>query len=85
VLCSAVGPRALLTEALVAGGDAAVSRDLAALRGRLRGWNAADGLPRRARPQHGLDSRIGLRESLRLRRIDYAAAAATRRAAKRVP
>ncbi|HWJ51434.1 MAG TPA: glycosyltransferase family 2 protein [Solirubrobacteraceae bacterium] len=85
VLCSAVGPRALLTEALVAGGDAAVSRDLAALRGRLRGFGAADGLPRRARPQHGPDPSIGLRESLRLRRVDYAAAAATRRAANRVP
>ena len=34
-------PRALATEAIVVLADLAVSRDLAALRGRLAGWRAA--------------------------------------------
>jgi hypothetical protein len=37
VLRSAAGPRTLLTEAVVVTGDAVMSRDFAALRGRLRG------------------------------------------------
>ncbi len=84
VLRSPVGPRALLIEALVAAGDIAVSRDTAALQGRLAGWRAAAGLAARTRPVDALDRRIDLRESIRLRRTDYAVAGA-RNAPKRVP
>ena len=37
--------RAAVTEAIVVAGDAVISRDLAALHGRLAGWRAAGGLP----------------------------------------
>ena len=60
--------RALLTEAVVGVGDAIMSRDLAALRGRLAGWRAAGGLPPRTPPpMAAIDPRIGFRTSLRLR------------------
>lgn len=60
--------RALLTEAIVGVGDAVISRDLAALRGRLAGWRAAGGLPYRTPPPAAaIDPRIGFRSSLRLR------------------
>jgi N-acetylglucosaminyl-diphospho-decaprenol L-rhamnosyltransferase len=66
---------ALLTELVVVAGDAVISRDLAALRGRVAGWRAARGMPRRALPP-GVMSERGFAASLRLRRADYAAAAA---------
>ena len=61
--------RAALTEAIVVLGDALVfSHDLAALRGRIAGWRAAAGRPRRPRPPHdAIDRRITLFASLRLR------------------
>jgi len=63
------GPRALITEALVVTADAALARDLAALRGRLAGWRAARGLARHAwPPPAALDATISLRDSLALRR-----------------
>src|SRR5207253_679834 len=43
-------PRTALTEAIVVAGDAMISRDLAALQGRIAGWRAAAGLPPRQSP-----------------------------------
>jgi N-acetylglucosaminyl-diphospho-decaprenol L-rhamnosyltransferase len=69
VLRSRYGPRALLTEALVVALDAAVTRDLDALRGRIEGWRAGAGLPRHPRPpMDAIDCTITLRRSLQLRR-----------------
>jgi GT2 family glycosyltransferase len=69
------GPGALrtaLTEAIVVAGDAVISRDLAATRGRLAGWRAAGGLTPRARPpRDALDASITLRRALQLRRGVY--------------
>jgi N-acetylglucosaminyl-diphospho-decaprenol L-rhamnosyltransferase len=63
------GTRALLTEALVVAVDALVSRDLAALRGRLSGWRAARGLPHHPHPPlEAIDTTISLRDSFALRR-----------------
>ena len=65
----AMGGRALATEAIVVGADLVISRDLQALRGRIEGWRAGAGLPRRMRPPaEAIDRSIGLRQSLRLRR-----------------
>jgi GT2 family glycosyltransferase len=75
LLRSRAAARTVLTEALVAGGDAVMSRDLAAARGRVQGWRAARGLPSRAIPDQGIDRRIGLRTSIALRRADYVVAA----------
>jgi len=72
VLRGRAAPRALLTELIVVAGDLAISRDAAALRGRLAGWRAAGGLPPRDAPPQPRASGIGFRESLRLRRTDYA-------------
>ena len=69
--------RALSTEAIVVLGDLVISRDLAALRGRLAGWSAGRGCPRHPRPPaSALDDRIGFRDSLALRRGVYARRAA---------
>ena len=66
-------PRALATEAIVVLGDLAISRDLAALRGRLAGWRAAGHQPRSPRPPvEAIEAGIGLRDSLALRRGVYA-------------
>jgi GT2 family glycosyltransferase len=70
--------RALLTEAIVVAGDLVLSRDAAALRGRLAGWRAAAGRPRRPDPSAFVDDGIGLRASLALRRGDYAIAGEAR-------
>ena len=64
--------RALTTEAAVVFGDAALSRDLAALAGRVAGWRSASGLPRRGVPADALDPEIGLRDSWALRTRIYA-------------
>jgi GT2 family glycosyltransferase len=65
--------RTALTEAIVIGGDAVISRDLAALRGRVAGWRAASGLPPLAAPPaEAIDHDIGLREAIDLRRGVYA-------------
>jgi N-acetylglucosaminyl-diphospho-decaprenol L-rhamnosyltransferase len=65
-------PRALATEALVVLADLAISRDLEALRGRISGWHAARRLPRRQRPPaDAIDTSIGFRDSLALRRGVY--------------
>lgn len=61
-------PRTLLTELVVVAGDLVISRDLAALRGRIAGWRAARGRPRRPLPPaEALDRSISLRDSLALR------------------
>jgi N-acetylglucosaminyl-diphospho-decaprenol L-rhamnosyltransferase len=74
ILSSARGVRALATEAVVVAGDAVLSRDLRALAGRLAGWRAAKGLPRRPLPpRDAIDTTIGFWQSLRLRRVVYAA------------
>jgi N-acetylglucosaminyl-diphospho-decaprenol L-rhamnosyltransferase len=73
VLRTPAGPRALLTEAVVVVGDAALSRDLSALRGRRSGWQAGRGVQRLPTPPaDATDAAIGLIESLRLRRVVYA-------------
>jgi N-acetylglucosaminyl-diphospho-decaprenol L-rhamnosyltransferase len=67
------GPRTLLTEAVVVLGDLVISRDVAALRGRLAGWRAARGAPRLTwPPPAAIDRSIGFGESLALRRGAYA-------------
>jgi GT2 family glycosyltransferase len=65
--------RAFAIEMIAATGDALVySHDLAALRGRLAGWSAAQGLPRHpAPPADALDDGITFAESVRLRRAMY--------------
>jgi N-acetylglucosaminyl-diphospho-decaprenol L-rhamnosyltransferase len=70
-------PRTLATEAIVVAGDAVLSHDLAALRGRLSGWHAARRIARRTPPRDGLDQTIGLLGSLRLRQSDRATALAS--------
>jgi N-acetylglucosaminyl-diphospho-decaprenol L-rhamnosyltransferase len=73
VLRTRVAARALITEAIVCAGDLVISRDLQATSGRLAGWRAARGLPRRARPpQHALDATMTFRASLASRRSIYA-------------
>src|SRR5262249_8623716 len=73
LVTSRVAPRIAATEAIVIAGDAVISRDLSALRGRVAGWHAARGVPRRARPPlAAIEPRIGFVESLRLRRGVYA-------------
>lgn len=72
VLQTRAGARALATEAIVAAGDAALSHDLSALRGRLAGWRAGTALERKQLPpSEAVDDSIGFVESLRLRRSVY--------------
>jgi GT2 family glycosyltransferase len=72
VLRTRAAPRALLTEAIVVVGDAVISRDLAALKGRLAGWRAASGTARLSMPPSAaIDYDISFRDSLRLRRGVY--------------
>jgi hypothetical protein len=69
VLRGRVAPRTLLTEAIVVSVDAIISRDLAALRGRIAGWRAARGMQRLPRPPaEAIDTTITFRDSLALRR-----------------
>jgi N-acetylglucosaminyl-diphospho-decaprenol L-rhamnosyltransferase len=69
--------RTIATELIVVLGDLIVSRDLAALRGRLAGWRAARGAPRQSRPPStAVDEGIGFRDSLALRRGVYGRRAA---------
>ncbi len=71
VLRGRAAARALLTEAVVTVGDIVISHDFAALRGRLAGWRAANGLPPRTVPAAAIDAGIGFRASLALRRGVY--------------
>lgn len=64
--------RTLATETAVVLGDLAISRDLAALQGRIAGWRAGANLPRLPHPpDEAIDRTIGLRDSLNLRRGVY--------------
>jgi N-acetylglucosaminyl-diphospho-decaprenol L-rhamnosyltransferase len=72
VLQSRGATRALTTEAAVVLGDAVLSRDLAALSGRVSGWRSASGLARRSAPVDALDPEVGIGDSLGLRRSVYA-------------
>jgi GT2 family glycosyltransferase len=66
------GVRTLVTEAIVVLGDAALSRDVSAGRGRLAGWRAAKGAtPSPTPPDDAVDTTITFIESLRLRRAAY--------------
>jgi hypothetical protein len=61
--------RTLLTESVVVLGDLLLSRDLAALRGRLAGWHAAGARVRLPLPPaDSLDHSISFRDSLVMRR-----------------
>lgn len=65
-------PRTLATEAIVVAGDLLISRDLAALRGRMAGWRAAAGTSRLPMPPaEAVDGAITFRRSLALRRGVY--------------
>ncbi len=65
-------PRALLTETVVVLGDLVISRDIAALQGRLAGWRAGRSRPRlRLPPAESIDRTIGFRDSLAMRRGVY--------------
>jgi N-acetylglucosaminyl-diphospho-decaprenol L-rhamnosyltransferase len=69
--------RTLATETAVVLADLAVSRDLAALRGRLSGWRAGAGVPRLSPPpDEAIDHTISFRDSLALRRGVYGRRAA---------
>ena len=68
VLRTRAAPRALLTEAILAAADVAISRDLVALRGRLAGWRAGAGMPSRPLPVTELERGIPFADSLRMRR-----------------
>jgi N-acetylglucosaminyl-diphospho-decaprenol L-rhamnosyltransferase len=71
------GPRTILTETIVVLGDLMISRDLAALRGRLEGWRAGRGRPRLPLPPSAaIDTTITFLDSLALRRAVYAGRAA---------
>jgi GT2 family glycosyltransferase len=73
ILRTRLGLRALTTETIVVAGDAVISRDLSALRGRIAGWRSAGGLPRRPiPPSEAVDQAISFAESLHLRRVVYA-------------
>jgi N-acetylglucosaminyl-diphospho-decaprenol L-rhamnosyltransferase len=67
ILGTRAGLRALVTEALVAMADTALSRDTVAVRSRISGWRHAGGLPRRRVPSGAVDPDIGFVESLRFR------------------
>ena len=67
-------PRTALTEAIVVAGDAVITRDLAALQGRIAGWRAAGGLPPSTRSRPTRRSTTASRSEKR----STAAAASTR-------
>lgn len=72
VLRSRAAVRTLLTEAIVVAGDLVISRDLAAVRGRLAGWSAAKDMERLPKPPpDAIDATISLRDSLAMRRGAY--------------
>lgn len=68
VLTSKAGLRALVTEVAVCGAGVILFHDASEAKGRLDGWKAARGAPKRRRPEVGLDRRIGFVQSLLLRR-----------------
>jgi N-acetylglucosaminyl-diphospho-decaprenol L-rhamnosyltransferase len=72
LLRGTTAPRALATETVVVLADLLISRDLAALRGRLSGWRAGADSPRlQLPPAEAVDRTISFRDSLALRRGVY--------------
>jgi N-acetylglucosaminyl-diphospho-decaprenol L-rhamnosyltransferase len=70
-------PRTLATEAVVVLADLVLSRDLAALGGRLSGWHAARRAPHLSPPPaDAVDAATSFRDSLAMRRGVYARRAA---------
>lgn len=67
ILRTRLGPRALLVELVVCLGDAVLSRDLEATRGRWEGWRAGRHAEPRRRDGLRVDPSIGMLRSLRLR------------------
>ncbi|WP_374977438.1 glycosyltransferase family 2 protein [Microbacterium trichothecenolyticum] len=63
--------RALVTEAAVTALRLLTRRDAASLRGRVDGWRKGRGVPRRPVPGRGIDSSIGFRQSLAMRKAGY--------------
>jgi GT2 family glycosyltransferase len=67
--------RTLSTEIIVVLADILMSRDLAALRGRISGWRTARARPRLRRPpSDSIETSIGFRDSLAWRWHSYAGA-----------
>lgn len=71
VLRTRQAARTLLVEAIVTVARLILRRDVASLRGRLAGWRAGAGVPKRTIPSDGVDNGIDLRRSLRMRSDDY--------------
>jgi N-acetylglucosaminyl-diphospho-decaprenol L-rhamnosyltransferase len=72
VLRRSPAARTLATELIVVIGDAVISHDMSALRGRVAGWRSAKGLERRPSPaSDAIDQGISFWESLRLRCTVY--------------
>lgn len=67
IVRSRLGPRALVVELIVCLGDAVLSRDLEAARGRWEGWRAARHAESRSRDGLRVDRSIGMLRSLRMR------------------
>lgn len=72
VLRSRQAMLALTIETAAVLGDAVLSRDLAALSGRVAGWRSASGLAGRGAPADALDPEIGISDLLALRMSAYA-------------
>jgi GT2 family glycosyltransferase len=69
--------RTFATETVVVLADLVISRDFAALRGRLDGWRAGRRAPRLSQPPpEAVDDTIGFRDSLNMRRGVYGRRAA---------
>lgn len=76
VFRSGAGLRALVTELIVVLGDAVISRDVAAIRGRVAGWRAAARKPRLPfPPTEAIANEISFADSIRLRREAYSGTA----------
>jgi N-acetylglucosaminyl-diphospho-decaprenol L-rhamnosyltransferase len=64
-------PRALVTELIVCAGELVLSRDTAAITGRIAGWRAGRAADTRPRVIAGVDQSIGFIESMRMRVGSY--------------
>jgi N-acetylglucosaminyl-diphospho-decaprenol L-rhamnosyltransferase len=63
--------RALVTESIVCAGELVLSRDTAAIAGRIAGWRAGSAAEKRPRRISGVDRSIGFVESMRMRVGSY--------------